>query len=243
MIGQVREAPVSNNRIVMLSVLLATGIAFSTKASAATLHTTQFISTPTYFNGFEEIGSSPNYIPSLFLYRPVNAPYSEGGITVKYVGSGNDNNGMSVLNGGLFPGQGNFSWYGPGYGYTDVMLTSGDQIRAIQFLFNTGGGGVYLNYQLLDNGLIVATGSTLISILAGSYTAAWYGFSGDDFNEVRLQVQRFSDQFNPGVDPALYPGPVFDTGAFDSIGAVPTPISCNMAPYASWPHRHWRRLF
>jgi hypothetical protein len=59
---------------------LATVILYSVPVQAVTLQTDEFISNPTYFNGFEAISSSPNF-QSDFVY-PNNTPYTEGGITV-----------------------------------------------------------------------------------------------------------------------------------------------------------------
>jgi len=66
------------------SKLVPTGLCLSvfllySHAHAITVETTNFISSPAYFNGFEAMGPTTNF--------PANTPYSECGITVTYVGA------------------------------------------------------------------------------------------------------------------------------------------------------------
>jgi hypothetical protein len=81
-----------------------------------------------------------------------------------------------------------------------------------------------MQYQLLNDGVVVGTGS--LQIDTGNYsTAAWargepntngnmtyYGFSGGGFDEVRLQDRNFPNvAFNPTS---------FEAAAIDSVSAV-----------------------
>jgi hypothetical protein len=185
-------------------------------ALAVTVETTSFISSPTYFNGFEGLGSTASY--------PANTPYSEGGITVQYVGSAP--NQIATLTSGWVGLQGHNSWYpnGGGNGYTDITLTGGGSFSAIQFLTigGFGGGSPNLQYELLYGGSVVATGNAgPVPLYSDSGGAVFYGFSGATFDEVRVQVQANAGPFNSTASEA---------GAFDSIaiGAVPEPSTWAM---------------
>jgi hypothetical protein len=175
------------------------------------VQTTDFIASPTNFNGFEGIG--------LDIY-PGNAGYTEGGIVVTYVG---------VLGSGIWTTipstpQGLYSWYpnAGGSGYTDIMLTSGAEFSAIQFLTGSGwsGDAASLQYQVLDKGSVIASGN------AGSVPGypnpfIYYGFSGGPFDEIQLQSQYCTGcGFNSGA---------YESLALDSIaiggGKVPEPAS------------------
>ena len=201
--------------IVVPIAALATVVLFSTGAQAVTLETTAFLSTPTYFNGFEEINSSPNFNPNNFLYSPTNTPYSEGGITVEYVGSASNVGTVTRISSFISGSQGQYGWYGIGYGYTDVRLTGGDEMQSIQFLAGSGFGyGVgNLVYEVLDQGSVVSTGSVPIRNNGYDRTMTPYGFSGGGFDEIRLQVLYSSTSFQTGQ---------LEAGVFDSFGAVGT---------------------
>ncbi len=190
-----------------------------------TFETAQFIFDPTYFNGFENIGSSPNLIDDKSVY-PSNTPYSEGGITVEYVGDA-PNGGTEINIQSIIGGQATYGWYGPGYGYTDVKLTSGGEIQAIQFLASSGGayGVGDLTYELLNYGSVVATGSILHGSASGDRFLSWYGFSGGGFDEVRLAVF-YVVLSDPQPPPVPFSPNGFDTGVYTSFGAVPaiTPL-------------------
>ena len=189
---------------VLAGATLAGAIVLSSSpASAITVETTEFISSPTYFNGFEGIGSYDNY--------PGTAGYSEGGITVTYVGSPGL---ISTIYTTLIGGQGNFGWYpnGSSNGYTEIALTGGGDFGAVQFLAGSG-FDTFPNtfaYELLQGNTIVATGS----FANASSPMHWIGFSGGDFNEVLVQ-STLNDLFSGGFSPTAN-----DALAIDSIGAV-----------------------
>jgi hypothetical protein len=173
-------------------------------AQAATVETTNFIGSPTYFNGFEGMCGCSGYIGS----------HTEGGIKVEYVGTYNDIWTTSQA------GEGSQSWYpdGGGTGYTRITLASLADFANIQFMASSGffGGGATLFYELLNNGVSVQTGAA--GPAPGYLQAfAYYGFSGGGFDEVRLQAQ-FGSQFSTSN---------FEAGAYDAIAAngatVPEP--------------------
>jgi hypothetical protein len=173
--------------------------------AAIVVQTSEFLSSPTYFNGFEGIGQHDTY--------PGTVGYSEGGITVTYVGSpGLISTNFTTV--GLVGGQGNFGWYpnGSSDGYTALTLTGAGDFGAVQFLAG-GGFGSFPNtfaYELLEGNTVVATGS----FANVSSPMHWIGFSGGGFNEVRVQSvlnDLFSGSFSPTANDGL---------AIDSIGAV-----------------------
>jgi len=168
------------------------------------------VSNPSLYNGFEGIGDwagNPDF----------TGPYSEGGITVQYV---NDDGIWTTSQ----AEEGTHSWYndGGGNGYTDITRTDGGDFKEISFATGSGyfGGGASLLYEVLNNGVTVATG------LAGpvpGYQSGWtfYGFTGGGFDEVRLKVS-FDGAFSPTA---------FEGGAYDAIaanGGVPEPATWAM---------------
>lgn len=196
-----------------LIALSAFGIASSSTAQALVLETNSFIASSSIFNGFEAIASSPNLNPVNFIFGPANTPYSEGGLTVTYVGM-LPNNGVSTKINGFIPGSGQFGWYGVGSGYTDVALTNGGTFDAVQFLAGSGFGygAGSLVYEVLNNGLVVLTGEVPIRNHGNDRDMTYYGFSGGGFDEVRLQVLFFGGSFQ-GT-------PNLEAGVFDSFSAV-----------------------
>ena len=175
-------------------------------AQAATVQTTDYIASPTHFNGFEGIvgGSNGDFGPT----------YTEDGITVTQV-NGRTNNIWTTAT-PYVGGQGNYSWYpnGGDLGYTDITMQGGGQFGDISFIAGSGwGGGAHsLYYELALGGNVVQSGS--LSQVSGD----WLGFSGGGFDEVRVRDSNgFTSSLNDGQLNAL---------AIDSIktvGAVPEP--------------------
>ena len=153
------------------------------QAQAVTVETTNFISSPAYFNGFEAMGPTFNF--------PSNTAYSEGGISVTYVGT------FFRSGGGIWStftptigGQGNYGWYENGLaaGYTDVKLTGGGGIQEIQFLAGSGWYTVdpttptFMQYEVLNQGSVVLSGVLQITRnLTGVGSMQYFGFSGGGF--------------------------------------------------------------
>ena len=199
-----------NLKMLLASAALAAFTLASSGASAAmTVESTNFITSPAYFNGFEGISSDPNFQSPYFF--PSNTAYAEGGITVEYVGSAQ----MWLQ----YQYAGNYGWYenGGGTGYTKVTLTNGADFGALQFLSGTGFSSSTTYYQALNNGAVVSTGT--LGAVTGGYGNngfRYQGLSGGGFDEVRLQ-----SNFSGGFNAANY-----EAGAYDSFAAntgVPEP--------------------
>ena len=186
-------------------------LGFAGMANAVTLETTNFIASPSNFNGFE--GMIP-YDTSGTLYDG-SIPYIEDGISVEYLTDGGD---TDIWNNYLY--EGNAGWYNDGgsVGFTRITLVGLGEINAIQFLAGSGYGSGTLFYSLLNNGVEVATGAA--GPVSGSLR--YYGFSGGGFDEVRLQ-----NHFGGGFNASTY-----EAGAYDSIaistGSVPEPATWAM---------------
>ena len=173
-------------------------------AQAAIVQTTDYIASPTHFNGFEGIGSHNDFGPT----------YTEDGITVTQV-NGQANNIWTFYTSG-FGGQGKYSWYpnGGDYGYTDITLQGGGEFGDIGFIAGSGyGGGAHsLYYELALGGSVVQSGS--LSQVSGG----WLGFSGGGFDEVRLRdAHALTASLNDGQLNA------FAVDSIKTVGAVPEP--------------------
>lgn len=180
-------------------------IALAGSAQAAIIvHNAPFIGAISNFNGFEGLG--PQY--------SFTGPYTEGGITVEYIGSAGIWSTSQAA-------EGSYSWYenGGGTGFTDIKLAGGGDIGAIEFQAGSGwyGAGASLQYQLLKGGLTVQTG--VAGPLSGYTGFTTYGFSGGGFDEVRLQGAQGAGPF----DPAAYEAAAYDAIAIGPGGAIPEP--------------------
>ena len=117
-------------------------------------------------------------------------PYSEGGIALEYVWPDNPDGPQPVAGEGWGLAGSTHGLYASDFkGYTDIQLTDGSGFDQIQFDAASGfgdSGATSLQYELLYNGVVVATGATgpLPSVNTGSST---FGFSGLTFDEVRLR--------------------------------------------------------
>jgi hypothetical protein len=192
----------------------AASVSMASNANAAiTVETTQFITSPTYDNNFSSIGATENF--------PSGTPFSQGGITVEYVGS------AEIWTTAFPSAPGGYSWYenGGGTGYTDITLTGGGSFSAVQILVGSGwfGGTPDLEYQLLDGGSLVASGvAGPVPTYSDAGFSQYYGFTGGTFDEVQLQVQNPGTAFNPGA---------YEAGAYADIAignAVPEPATWAM---------------
>lgn len=198
----------------MLGPALAVGTLCASAAGAVTIETTNFVASPTNFNGFE--GSMGDLSAGV---------YTEDGIKVEYVGSA----GITATIGAP---EGNFSWYenGGGTGYTRITLADGGSFNAIQFLTGSGFGGgmLTLTFDVLSNGVSQLTGSAgpAPGYGGGAPSAfTYYGFSGSVFDEVRLQVRFDGATFNPtSYEAGIYDAIAIGTGG-RSPSAAPEPAS------------------
>ncbi|HEX5355942.1 MAG TPA: PEP-CTERM sorting domain-containing protein [Aquabacterium sp.] len=187
--------------------LSATLIALTTAAQAATVQTTDFIASPTYFNGFDTIGDANSHAPV----------HSEGGITVRQInGDGADIwTTYTTYNGGS-----GYGWYpnGGDNGYTSISLTNGNDFQDVSFLVGSGfgdNGNLGLYYELHLNGAVVQSGS-----LNHQTTLHWLGFSGGGFDEVLLADSNFRPVTGFGV---------YNAAAIDSIKATAVPEAGSVA--------------
>lgn len=202
------------------SIILGLTVA---EASATTIHTSSFIGTVTNFDGFESLPSSTNL--------PQNTVYSEGGIDVAYVGTGNGSWTTSSIGGK----EGQRSWYQAfgGYGYTDVKLSSGADFHAIQFLAGSGwypGVAPAFQFQLLLNGSVVDQGSVNFTTSDQPLRAfGFYGFSDGTFDEVRLQSLGSDGPFNT----SLIEGLALDSIAIGTVAVSATPIPAALPLFIS----------
>jgi hypothetical protein len=191
-----------------LAFLLATSFSMLTSnADAVVVETTNFISQPTNFNGFEAVNTSPLFY--LGIYYPRNENYSEGGVIVRYVEPGvplQPTTNIWLTYTHSIGGEGQYGWYpnGGGFGYTDITLQGGSEFASVQFLAGSGGVSVLLDYELFNDGALVASGSTPNQSLMH-----YVGFSGGGFDEIRLK-----SYCAVGCPDGL------DVAAFDSIAAV-----------------------
>jgi hypothetical protein len=204
---------------ILVSAVVAAMSFVTSSALAISVETTNFISSPTYFNGFEGISSSPAF--SNGNAYPANQDYSEGGITVREVsvGNGNGYGNVWIANASSFGGQGNYVWFAADQaGYTDITLTQGGEFGSIQFLASSVfGHSSFVEFQLLNAGAVVLTGSVANNGYCCGYST-YLGFSGGGFDEVRLQ----DGSLEPWSTP---PSPTFSDSdsnllAIDSIAAV-----------------------
>jgi hypothetical protein len=195
-------------------------------ASATTIHTSNFISTPANFDGFESLGSSSSL--------PQNTTYSEGGIDVKYVGDG-----LGTWTTFPYEGtEGQYNWYqnGGGFGYTEIKLSSGADFHAIQFLATAGNGTTQqFQFQLLNDGSVVDEGSIDFYTghdATGSRIFGTYGFSDSTFDEVRLQSLLGGGPFRLT---SLFPldGLALDSIAIGTASVATTPLPAALPLFAS----------
>jgi hypothetical protein len=157
--------------------------------------------------------------------------YSEGGIDVEYVGTGNGGWTTSSIAGK----EGQRSWYQAfgGFGYTAVKLSSGADFHAIQFLAGSGwfpGVAPAFQFQLLHDGSVVDQGSVSFYTSDQPLRAfGLYGFSDGTFDEVRLQSLRLDGPFNT----SLIEGLALDSIAIGTVAVSTTPIPAALPLFIS----------
>jgi|SRR5215216_4728686 len=198
---------------ILLSVMFLSAVMVPQHSQAYTVETTNFISSPTNFAGFE---------PSNISYSQVQQ-YSEDGITIQHIGAPGYIVDGTYLFPGIWPsgGQGNRFWYGFGaQGYTSITLGNGDDFNSVQFLVAKGYGGPSssISYELLNNGNVVGSGT----FAGASNSYSYLGFSGGGFDQVLLQ-----NYLSSTIDPSNPDGVMLD--AISAISpAVPEPSTWAM---------------
>ncbi len=189
-------------RSLQFLAVAACGVFLPIQVNATLLHNSDFLTGSTNFNGFE---NTTHHMPS-------NTVYSEGGIDVTYVGSG------QLWNTYLYEGQAGWYMDGGGSGYTQIKLSSGGAFDAIQFLAGSGFGnsGYSFQYELRFAGAVVDTG---IGGIVGDPLSP-YGFDDGIFDEVRLQ-----NRSDGAFDATAYEALALDNIQIRSVNAnaVPEP--------------------
>lgn len=169
----------------------------SAASAVVVVQTSPFVGWPIAANDFEQVSANV----------PNATPYTQGGITVRYVASGTGPNGFdpyySFTTGpGYFDvSGGSAGWHAPGTGgYTSIKLANGASFNEFQFFVATSGAtGTGLQYELLLGGTSVANGlaGPLLNWILERNPGRWYGFSGTTFDEVRVQAAAGATAFNP----------------------------------------------
>jgi hypothetical protein len=197
----------------MKAFAFAAALGLASAASAITVETTDFITSPTAQNGFEGITVDTGFDGT--------AGHTENGITVTYIGTPG-----SIWTVSQPAAEGVRSWYpdGGSTGYT--RITFGGDVTAVEFRAGSGwfDGTVNLAYDVLLDGVSIATG------IAGTVPTfqngfVFYGFSGATFDEVRLQAALDITAFNPDTYEALA---LDDIQIGDGTGVIPEPATWAM---------------
>lgn len=199
---------------------LAAGLSISTAANAGvTVHNGDFLGATANTNGFEGIGGT--------LYNNGNAGYTEGGITVQYVGK--DLTTLTTLK-----PVGKHSWTPlfVGKGYTKISLADGADFSAIEFLAgsSTLGRDANLQYQLFQDGALVFSGfmEGLGNLLSPLTTFGFSGTDGQLFDELRVQSVWGQDFSKYGYDRLILDNITIGAAAGPIGSAVPEPATWAM---------------
>jgi hypothetical protein len=150
--------------------------------AAIGVHTADFIpdASRSHFNGFELIPNNGTF------FTGGGGPYTEDTIQVQQI-NGDPPNDIWVTF-GFWGSLGSFSWYPSGgdHGYTTVSLAGGLDFQDVGFNYGTGGHDQHVTlYELLDNGVVVLSGS--IPITEWNSSTNYLGFSGGGFDTIRLR--------------------------------------------------------
>jgi hypothetical protein len=195
----------------VVAVSALTILAGGRASAAITVTTGSSVPSPALSNGLEGMPATLGYLGA----------YSEGGITLEYVGV---YSGIATT---VQAYQGAQSWYptGGGRGYTRVTRTGGGDFADLSFAGGSGfisepGGN--LLYQVLDDGVVIASGNAGPLAL---YQLGWtlFRISGGAFDEVRLQGPS-ATSFSVGQ----LEGGVYDAFAANIAAGVPEPTSWAM---------------
>lgn len=183
-----RTNPMRHQGALATAVTLGFTLVVGQFAAAAEVTLADIVAQPSAINDFE---AGPAVL--------VGNTWVEQGIRVTQV-NGDAPNGIWLASGF---GNGQRSWY-PDVGddgWTRITLDSGDNFDAVSFF---GGAGILagmqtLYFELLDDGALVLSGTR-----DSSFFGSWFGFSGGDFDEIRLRAR---DGLVTSMDDCLFPQP------------------------------------
>ena len=167
-----------------LVIVLMLGVAGQAQA-AIIVHTSDFIATPSHFNGFEQIPNNGTF------FTGGNGPYTEDTIQVDQV-NGEGANTIWVTNFHWTGAEGTREWYpnSGDFGYTQISLTGGVDFQDVGFNYGTGFfNPSVLSYELLDNALIVLSGTVASPdcFNCNFPLITYLGFSGGGFDTIRMR--------------------------------------------------------
>ena len=169
----------------LAGIFLAIGIAGQAQATPV-VYTSDFIADGdrSHFNGFESIPNDGVH------FTGGSGPYTEDTISVRQV-NGDPGNDIWVTSNFWSGFQGSRGWYPDGgdSGYTEITLAGGGDFQSVGF--NYGSGFSFSNsilYELLDNGVVVLSGSAILTSCSGCGGPINYlGFSGAGFDTILLR--------------------------------------------------------
>lgn len=147
------------------------------------------------------------------------AGYSDGGVTLKYVGTPG-----AIWTTSQATAPSGYSWYVTGStGYTDIRLTNGGSFTEADLLLGTGFGFTtpWLAYAFVSNGTVLATGDWTVLPTYGEGLVAVNLSSAVPITDLWLQAAGDAEPFSPGNLDALAIGQVTLSG----VSAVPEPAN------------------
>jgi hypothetical protein len=157
-------------------------LAAAEQASAAiVVDTTDNIdnSSRSHFNGFDHIPTDGVH------FTGGNGPYVEDGIQVQQINGDAGNDIWTGYN--VWQGAQGSVWYADGgdRGYTSISLAGGGEFQNVGFNYGTGffGHGMNILYELLNHGVVVASGSEVLNPFGVNYI----GFSGGGFDTILVR--------------------------------------------------------
>lgn len=169
----------------------------ATPAMAATAHVEDIVPVPTAINDFE---AAPGGL--------IGNSWSQQGIRATQI-NGDPPNSIWTQAGFGFGAR---SWYPDAGddGWTRITLDSGANFGSVSFF---GGAGILipedgqtLYFELLDDGLQVLSGAR-----DSAFNGSWFGFSGGDFDEIRLRAR---NGLVTSMDGCLFQHPGLPCNAF-----------------------------
>ncbi|HOW75985.1 MAG TPA: PEP-CTERM sorting domain-containing protein [Candidatus Competibacteraceae bacterium] len=194
----------------VLAACLTVGVSVTAYA-VPVLNTTDFITSPANFNGFENIPNDGAY------YTGGAGPYSEDGIQVTQINADAPNDIWVTIT-QPYPIEGNYAWYpnGGDSDYTKIVRADAADFDAISLIFRAFNGNI--SFDVLDNGVSALSGGFASD---GFLTVGRIGFEGGGFDEIRLRGGASGATFYDGSLNAL----AIDSIKSGTSSAIPEPAS------------------